>query len=108
MPVIVGGGRGTRGNCASGGFPLFFECGSVWGRVVGLNSKATSFADSIDKMFGVSSPKSHTSLDSYVPKCMHVNDCVPSVKWNGWGRVLSFSSFFPFPEKLFVRSEFIY
>ena len=42
-------------------------CGSMWGRVVGLNSKATSFADSIDKMFGVSSPKSHTSLDS----CMH-------------------------------------
>jgi len=34
-------------------------------------SKATSFADSIDKMFGVSSPKSHTSLDSYVSKCMH-------------------------------------
>ena len=22
MPVIVGGGRGTRGNCASGGFPM--------------------------------------------------------------------------------------
>jgi len=53
-----------------GGSPPVFECGSVWGRVVGLNSKATSFADSIDKMFGVSSPKSHTSPDSYVPKCM--------------------------------------
>ena len=50
-------------------------CGSVWGRVVGLNSKATSFADSIDKMFGVSSPKSHTSLDS----CMHVCVCFSCV-----------------------------
>jgi len=38
----------------------------------GFECKATSFADSIDKMFGVSSPKSHTSLDSYVSKCMHV------------------------------------
>jgi len=33
-------------------------------------SKANSFAKSIDKMFGVSSPKSHTSLDSYVSKYM--------------------------------------
>jgi hypothetical protein len=43
---------------------------------VGLNSKATSFANSIDKMFGVSSPKSHTSLDSNVSKRMHVVSCV--------------------------------
>jgi len=35
---------------------------------VGLSSKATSFADSIDEMFGVSPSKSHTSLDSYVSK----------------------------------------
>ena len=32
---------------------------------MGLSSKATSFADSIDEMFGVSPSKSHTSLDSY-------------------------------------------
>ena len=64
---IVGGGRGYKGKLHFGGFPPVFECGSVWGRVVGLNSKATSFADSIDKMVGVSSPKSHTSLDS----CIH-------------------------------------
>jgi len=38
---------------------------------VGLSSKANSFADSIDKMFDVSSPKSHTSLDVYVSKCIH-------------------------------------
>jgi len=62
-----GWGKGYKGKLRFGGFPPVFECGSVWGRVVGLNSKATSFADSIDKMFGVSSPKSHTSLDS----CMH-------------------------------------
>jgi len=66
----VGGGRGYKGKLRFGEFPPVFEGGSVWGRVVGLNSKATSFADGIDKMFGVSSPKSHTSLDSHVPK-MH-------------------------------------
>ncbi len=37
---------------------------------MGLNSKATSFADGIDKIFGVSSPKSHTSLDSHA--CMQL------------------------------------
>ena len=47
---------------------------------MGLNSKATSFADSIDKMFGISSPKSHTSLDSYVSKCMHLTESKSSLK----------------------------
>jgi len=69
MPVIVGGGGGYKGKLRFGGVPPVFECGLVWERVVGLNSKATSFADSIDKMFGVSSPESLISLDS----CMHAS-----------------------------------
>ena len=64
-----GWGKGYKGKLRFGGFPPVFEGGSVWGRVVGLNSKATSFADDIDKMFRVSSLKSHTSLDS---SCMHL------------------------------------
>ena len=73
-------------------------CGSMWGRVVGLNSKATSFADSIDKIFGVSSPKSHTSLDSYVPKCMHAYFRVLGIEIC-YGHFLFHSSHLPSAQK---------